>query len=49
MAVYNEILEHHGDNNFRLPHLGKDRLTRLGQLPDVLEVSEIAYDRLADN
>ena len=49
MAVYNKILEHHGDNNFQLPHLGKDRLTRLGQLPDVLEVSEIAYDRLADN
>ncbi len=28
-----EILRHDGDNNFKLPHVGKAKLERLGQLP----------------
>jgi len=38
----NEIIEHRGDNNYKLPHMNKDRLERLGVLPTVLEVTQEA-------
>lgn len=33
-----EILKFKGHNNFKLPHMGKDALIRVGQLPTHLEV-----------
>ena len=47
MAVMNETLNCDGDNTYKLPHMNKDRLDRLGQLPRVLEVSESAMRHLA--
>ena len=34
----NKIFETNGDNDFEPPHMNKDRLERLGQLPVVLDV-----------
>ena len=31
--AFNEIIEHHGSNDFKLPHIGKFRLDKLSQLP----------------
>lgn len=33
MNCMTEILKHGGNNNYKLPHIGKGRLKRLGQLP----------------
>ena len=33
MTCMNEIIECHGDNTYKIPHLKKDRLTRMNQLP----------------
>ena len=41
MSCLNEILECHGDNEYTIPHLGKERLDREGNLPETLEVSEV--------
>lgn len=49
MAVYNQIIDHHGDNNFKIPHLNKVRLERQGELPHVLPITETAYEYLALN
>lgn len=38
-SVLNCIIEHHGDNQFPLPHMGKDKLERLGQLPKTIPVT----------
>ena len=38
MGVLNSIIEHHGGNDFRLPHLRKAALRREGQLPITLRV-----------
>ena len=42
MQCMNEILECHGGNDYKLPHMGKEKLERIGKLPDVLEVTEMA-------
>lgn len=39
-SVLIEILKANGNNDFKLPHMGKARLLRQGQLPEVLEVDE---------
>jgi len=31
-------LHHNGSNEYRIPHVGKDRLTRLGLLPETMPV-----------
>ena len=46
MGCYNEIICCHGDNNYKVPHLGKERLDRRGELPTVLPVIEEALDLL---
>ena len=46
MGCYNEIIRCHGDNNYKVPHLGKERLDRRGELPTVLPVIEEALDLL---
>lgn len=38
-AVMNEILEHDGDNDYKLPHLKKSQLERQGRLPIALQMS----------
>jgi hypothetical protein len=40
--VMNQIIEHDGGNDFRLGHMGKARLARLGELPLSLDVHEQA-------
>ncbi|KAK1384376.1 hypothetical protein POM88_022111 [Heracleum sosnowskyi] len=35
-TIWKEILKHDGNNNYKLPHIGKKKLQRLGQLPKVL-------------
>lgn len=42
MSCLNEIVEHHGDNNYKIPHIGKERLERIGELPIALPVCEVA-------
>jgi hypothetical protein len=42
MSVCNMILEHDGTNHWRIPHMGKDALTRENNLPLVLEVTDDA-------
>ncbi|XP_042032594.1 uncharacterized protein LOC121779336 [Salvia splendens] len=39
-SVLSEILEVQGGNNYKIPHMNKDRLERIGALPNVLEVEE---------
>ena len=46
MAVLNKIIEHHGGNNFRLPHLKKGALDVAGQLPNSLTVTAAALEYL---
>jgi hypothetical protein len=35
------IIEHHGSNDYKIPHMGKAKLERLGHLPDAIEVTPI--------
>lgn len=46
MTCLNEIIENHGDNNYKIPHIGKARLQRLGQLPSTLEATVLANEYL---
>ena len=45
--VGDEILRHQGGNDFKLPHIGKHRLQRLGQLPTSLQLSDDAMTGLS--
>jgi hypothetical protein len=46
MAVLNLIIEHHGGNDFRMPHLKKGVLDVASQLPDELTVTDAALEYL---
>ncbi len=46
MAVLNLIIDHHGGNDFRLPHLKKGVLDVAGQLPNSLTVTAAALEYL---
>ena len=46
MGVLNLFIEHHGGNDFRLPHLRKAALRREGQLPITLPVTEAPLEYL---
>ena len=37
-SCFNQIILHHGDNDYSIEHLLKAKLERQGQLPDVLDV-----------
>ena len=41
-SCLNEIIECHGDNTYKIPHMGKEQLEREGKLPSVLPVTELA-------
>jgi hypothetical protein len=47
-ANLNEIMEHHGGNDYAIPHLSKEKLERLGLLPTVLQVSPRTIGLLED-
>ena len=49
MEVMNEIIEHHGDNDYKMPHIGKLALERRNELPVVLPVTEDALIHLGQN
>ena len=38
-GVYNQIIDHHGGNDFKLPHISKWKLDKLDKLPVSLKVS----------
>jgi hypothetical protein len=42
MSVYNSIIEHYGDNFYKIPHLNKDKMERDGTLPRELLMTENA-------
>ena len=37
-SCFNQIILHHGDNDYSIEHISKAKLVRQGQLPDVLDV-----------
>ncbi|KAL6495734.1 hypothetical protein OROGR_030297 [Orobanche gracilis] len=39
-GCYTEIMKVRGGNNYKVPHMGKEALQRVGLLPECLEVSE---------
>ncbi|XP_057770789.1 uncharacterized protein LOC131013599 [Salvia miltiorrhiza] len=39
-GCYHEIIKCRGNNNYKIPHINKERLSRLGVLPECLEVEE---------
>jgi hypothetical protein len=43
-----EIIQSHGDNRYKIPHIGKERLERLGQLPVRIEASELSIEIASD-
>jgi hypothetical protein len=42
MSIYNSIIEHYGDNFFKIPHMNKDKMEKEGTLPRELPMSEDA-------
>ena len=38
--MFNQIILNHGDNDYNIEHLLKEKLEQMGQLPDVLDVVE---------
>ena len=40
----NEILRNYGSNCYSIPHMGKEQLERLGELPTVVEVAAVAKE-----
>ena len=47
MGVYNQIIDANGGNKFKLPHFGKQRLEQIGELPTVLDASDMAVELLS--
>ena len=47
-SCYNEIIACRGGNNYKIPHMNKEKLEKAGKLPKVLEVHKDAYEILCD-
>jgi hypothetical protein len=47
-SCLNEIINQHGSNDYKIPHLNKSRLERLGELPEVLDVTAEAIPFLSE-
>ncbi|VFQ76659.1 unnamed protein product [Cuscuta campestris] len=45
--VLTKVMEHEGSNNYRLPHMGKDRLAREGNLPKSLSIDLDLIQKIA--
>ena len=37
-SCFNQVILHHGDNDYSIEHILKEKLEWAGQLPDVLDV-----------
>ena len=46
MGCLNEIIDHDGNNDYKIPHMGKDRLIREKMLPTAIQVCDLAVERL---
>jgi hypothetical protein len=44
MGCLNEIIEHYGNNDYQIPHMGKDRLTRFNLLPIAIPVCDLGVE-----
>jgi hypothetical protein len=49
MCCFNEILEQHGNNDYKVPHMSKSWLERLNQLPTVINISDDALTMVHKN
>jgi hypothetical protein len=47
-SVMNEIVDNHGNNDYKIPHFGKERPERTGDLPNVLEVTQQMNELLGE-
>ena len=47
-SVFNCIIEDHGDNTFKIPHMKKEHLERIGELPTVIDVTDDAAQYLLE-
>ncbi|VFR00938.1 unnamed protein product [Cuscuta campestris] len=45
--VMTKVMEHEGNNNYKLPHMGKDRLAREGNLPKCLNIDQALIEKAA--
>ena len=48
-CCFNQIITLHGDNDYNIDHISKEKLERNGNLPDVIDVVEDAEDLLDPN
>ena len=48
-CCFNQIITHHGDNDYNINHILKEKLERNGNLPDVMDVVDDAEDLLDPN
>ena len=44
---FNQIITHHGDNDYNIDHIGKEQLEQNGNLPDVMDVVEDVVEDVA--
>jgi len=40
-SILNEVMEQHGNNHYKIPHMGKASLERKGELPITIELTEV--------
>jgi hypothetical protein len=43
MSIFNCISENHGNNDYKIPHMNKEKMERDGTLPRELQLSQEAY------
>jgi hypothetical protein len=43
MSIFNCIIENHGNNDYKIPHMNKEKMEREGTLPRELQLSQEAY------
>ena len=48
-CCFNQIITHHGDNDYNIDHIPKEKLERNGNLPDVMDVVDNAEYLLDPN
>ena len=48
-CCFNQIITHHGDNDYHIDHIVKEKLEQNGNLPDVMDVVEDAEHSLNHN
>ena len=48
-CCFNQIITHHGDNDYHIDHIAKEKLEQNGNLPDVMDVVDDAEHLLDPN